>query len=921
METIFGLLIVGYVGYILISKLFSTTNSRNIDERLRALETDLWQLKTRLNKLEGVQIKGQATPFDEEPKVAKAEAEPADDQPTVPIYTYIAESGESNPHAAVFSVSADGETKEQLWTAAAETAGESGTAQGESAGARSNSSSSTPSPWQDYPDEPLPDFLIAAKNWLFGGNTLVRSGIVILFIGVSFLLKYAAEHTSIPIEVRMAAIEIFGIGLLALGWRMRNERTEYAWALQGGGIGILYLSTFAAYKLYQLLSPGATFAILILIALLSAAIAVLQSAMSMAILGFAGGFLAPVFTSTGHGSHIGLFSYYLVLNLAIAAIAYFQSWRGLNVLGFFFTFIIGTIWGAKSYVPEFFASTEPFLVIHFLLFNCIAILYAHRQSTKASDYVDSTLVFGTPIVGFGLQYALLEDSRFGLAYSAVVLGAFYIGLARWLFLRKRDTLEFLAECFLALGIGFATLAIPLALDGRWTSAAWAVEGVGLVWAGLRQERKLPLIAGLLLQLLGAGAFCMGWGLNGYAVTDHQNIFLGVAFIALSGWVCGALINAYRPGQFKLITSLLAVWGWFWWLGSGLTAIDQILPPRLFMHAALVFVAGTSAVLPSVAHKFNWSKLSNLTGFLLPVMAFATFIEFFKVHPCADYGAIGWVAAFAVYCWLLRRGNMPKGIVFRAPLLWLAALLGVKEWRYQMLEHINEALVWHDIGWAIVPASIVAGVCWWQKNRVLDNDGALQSAKTWLGFGCAPLMAFLLLWFVYASLSASGFAAPLPYIPLLNPLDVALTAILLLFLLWQRATATFSYALTQIAPALVGLMGFVLLNGMLLRTLHHWLGTPFEWVAIFTYPEVQMAFTFLWGISAFILMLLAHRRNQRQLWLVGAGLMALVVAKIFLLDLAQRGSIERIVSFIGAGVILLVMGYFAPIPPARQEAEQ
>ncbi|MES2553203.1 MAG: DUF2339 domain-containing protein, partial [Pseudomonadota bacterium] len=309
---------------------------------------------------------------------------------------------------------------------------------------------------------------LAAKNWLFGGNTLVRSGIVILFIGISFLLKYAAEHTQVPIEFRMAGIALSGIGLLALGWHLRTRRPEYSWAIQGGGVGVLYLTIFAALKLYQLIPAGPAFFLLIAVAFLSALIAVLQSAMALAVLGFAGGFLAPILTSSGQGSHVGLFSYYLVLNLGIAFVAFHKSWRPLNVLGFAFTFIIGTLWGAKSYTPELFASTEPFLVIHFLLFTLIAVLYAHRQSTKAGDYVDATLVFGTPIVGFSLQYALLRDSHFGLAYSALALAIFYIALAWWLLTRRRDTLQFLGECFLALGIGFATLTLPLALDGRWT---------------------------------------------------------------------------------------------------------------------------------------------------------------------------------------------------------------------------------------------------------------------------------------------------------------------------------------------------------------------------------------------------------------------------------------------------------------------
>lgn len=764
--------------------------------------------------------------------------------------------------------------------------------------------------------------LIAARNWLFGGNTLVRSGIVILFIGISFLLKYAAEHTYVPIEFRLAAIALAGVALLVLGWRLRVKRTEYSWALQGGGVGILYLTIFAAFKLYELIPANIAFILLIAVAFLSALIAVMQSAIALAVLGFSGGFLAPIFTSTGHGSHISLFSYYLVLNLGITFIAFYKSWRPLNVLGFVFTFVIGSLWGAKSYVPELFASTEPFLIIHFVLFNLIAILYAYRQSTKASDYVDATLVFGTPIVGFSLQYALLHDAHFGLAYSALALAIFYIALAWWTLTRKRETLQFLGECFLALGIGFATLTLPLALDGRWTSAAWAVEGVALVWAGLRQNRSLPLCAGLALQLLGAAAFINGWGLTGYAPAGHQNMFLGVAFIALSGWACGALLNRYRFEKTTYLTSLLAIWGWLWWVGAGFTAIDEFLPHSMFNHIGLLFIAITSLLLPITARSWNWPKLARLSLLLLPCMVIGTFSEFAETHPLANYGWISWPFAFAAQAWLLRQNVIKTGVLMRAPLLWILALIGIMEWKFWLSAYVYEATVWRDIGWAVIPLAIVAAVTYWQTHmQKADAEPAFNNRRAWLWFGCSPLVVFLLGWFALMSLYSSGNPSPLAYIPLLNPLDITLSAILLLLLVWKRYIATsfltnnFAGMLNSIVPPLAGLMGFALLNGMLLRSLHYWAQTPFAWTAIFNYTLVQVSFTFLWGIIALILMLVAHRHVQRNLWIVGAALMGLVVLKLFLLDLAEHGSVERIVSFIGAGLLLLLMGYFAPLPPA------
>jgi uncharacterized membrane protein len=63
----------------------------------------------------------------------------------------------------------------------------------------------------------------------------------------------------------------------------------------------------------------------------------------------------------------------------------------------------------------------------------------------------------------------------------------------------------LVEAFLALGMVFTTLAIPLAFDGRWTSAAWALEGAAIVWVGVRQQRLLARLFGILLQLLAVSS--------------------------------------------------------------------------------------------------------------------------------------------------------------------------------------------------------------------------------------------------------------------------------------------------------------------------------------------------------------------------------------------------------------------------------
>ena len=138
----------------------------------------------------------------------------------------------------------------------------------------------------------------------------------ILFFGVAFLLRFAAERGMLPIEFRLMGTAAAAIGMLGAGWRLRRSHEDYAKAIQGGAVGILYLTIFTAYRLYALIDALPALALMLAVVALSGALAVLQSSPALAALGTTGGFLAPILASTGSGSHVSLFSYYLILTPA-----------------------------------------------------------------------------------------------------------------------------------------------------------------------------------------------------------------------------------------------------------------------------------------------------------------------------------------------------------------------------------------------------------------------------------------------------------------------------------------------------------------------------------------------------------------------------------------------------------------------------
>jgi uncharacterized membrane protein len=131
---------------------------------------------------------------------------------------------------------------------------------------------------------------------------------------------------------------------------------------------------------------------------------------------------------------------------------------------------------------------------------------------------------------------------------------------------------------------------------------------------------------------------------------------------------------------------------------------------------------------------------------------------------------------------------------------------------------------------------------------------------------------------------------------------------------EISTAVPREALFGVSAAL----GFVWANAIVLRTIHHWYGVGWSFDALWHSTLVQAALSLLWAVIALAAMVLANRRAARTGWIAGAALLAVVVVKLFVVDLSRIGGIERIVSFIGVGVLLLAIGYLAPVPPRRKE---
>lgn len=762
------------------------------------------------------------------------------------------------------------------------------------------------------------------RDWLLGGNTLVRAGILVLFFGLAFLARYAVEHALLPPGLRLAGIGAAGLALAGLGWRLRDTRRGYALTLQGGGVAALYLTVFAAFRLYGLLPAGIAFGLMLLMVAVAAWFAVRQDAAALAVIGTAGGFAAPILASTGGGSHVELFAYYALLNAGVLLLAWRRAWRSLNLTGFLFTFAIGLAWGASDYHPWHFATTEPFLILFCLMYVAAALAYAGRHATTLRNPVDGTLVFGVPVVGFGLQAALVYGMPHALAWSAAAVGAFYLLLAAMLQRLRTPALELLVASFIALGIAFLTLAIPLAFDGRWSAAAWALEGAALWWVGLRQQRRLAAASGLLLQagagLLFAADLAQHPDLRTIAVLNSA--FLGTTMIAGAGFISAWLASRQTASAYtRHAGPVLLVWAWLWWLGGAWAEIDTQANTSAQAATQLLLFAASGAAAVALGSRLRWAELQ--LAVVLPalgmLLALARLMGY-GVPPSAQGGWLAWPLALALHVVALRRadGHPARQLLgwTHAAGIWLLALTGAQELG---LRTGATALGsgWKTAAFATPPVLLLAILAW----QAASPHWPLQPwREAYLRRAAAPLAAGLAAWSLLILPLADGSAQPYAYLPLLNPLDLCVAALLGTIAWWlQRARG-------ELAPsALIGLqaglpgLAFISANAALLRGVHHATALPWALPQLLASDTTQTALSLFWAVLGLGLMLLANRRASRPVWLAGAGLMAAVVAKLFLVDMAASGTLTRIVSFIGAGLLLLVVGYFSPLPPRRAAA--
>jgi uncharacterized membrane protein len=459
---------------------------------------------------------------------------------------------------------------------------------------------------------------------VIAGRWFNRIGIVALLIAVSYFLKLAFDNNWIGPSGRVA----IGIALGALmmpwsSWLLGRGYSYFSEGIVALGEATLFLSVWAGCQYYTLYSQDVGFFAMILITAAMAAIALGRDSQRIAVLCLIGGYATPMLVSTGKDHQVVLFTYLLILGAGMLVMGERKDWYSLAPISFIGTQLYYWGWYSEFYhrAPSPLERTTVFATLFFLLFATLPVLRAVKEGVLGELDILVTTVNSFAYVG--ALYALFwPDDRWPFTLLILALAAGHIAVARVLPVAKDGKSALARYIFAGLGLTFATLAIPIRLEGKWITFCLSVEGAILVWSGFRALSGFLRQFGYVLLTISAfrvllfpppaGAFLFNQRFGAYLLLI---VCFGVALWAAREHmeetgsqeknelgIFSVAINVYA-----LVALSLEFWDYF---GKASTQIDSSLAQHLSL-SVLWTVYATVLILVGVQQKsalLRWQAL-------------------------------------------------------------------------------------------------------------------------------------------------------------------------------------------------------------------------------------------------------------------------------------------------------------------------
>lgn len=445
-----------------------------------------------------------------------------------------------------------------------------------------------PEPFQSPSiDPPRPSFIqrFLAENpdleKFIGENLINKIGIAILVAGIGYFVKFAIDQHWIN-EIGRVLIGILAGGLLlGLAHRLRYTFSAFSSVLVAGGLSVLYFTIAIAFSDYKIFSQPVAFMLMVIITGFAVLLSIAYNRPALAVMSLLGGFATPFMVSSGHGNYVVLFTYLLILDGGMLVLAYFKRWPIVHFVAYGFTVLIYGLWLNADVInvpnaPS--VGALGFATAFYGLFMAMNLIYNLKAGTRFKAVDISLLISNTAFyysAGMLILHAVAQEAYQGLFTAGMAVLNFGIATALY---RRAVVDRTLLYLQIGLVITFASLTVPVQLDGNFITMFWALEAVLLLWLAQRSGLALLATGSVLITALMLISLQMDWATL-YLNSPQQvlPILINKAFIT-SLIAIASLAGTYRllPQQTSPIR---------FWIGELPVAMYQRLIGYLFVLVA------------------------------------------------------------------------------------------------------------------------------------------------------------------------------------------------------------------------------------------------------------------------------------------------------------------------------------------------
>ncbi len=263
------------------------------------------------------------------------------------------------------------------------------------------------------------------------GNWLGVVAAICFVFAAAFIIKLSIDSGWLTPERQIGLAVLLGIGLIGAGFALLDADREYSSLLPGAGIIVLYLTVFAAYGLYSIITFEDAIS---LTSLVSGACIWLYTRIRedwYPVTAAVGSYCAPVVLSIGTTSTFTIY-YFLLCSTAFAVISIWVKSRTLTLVSAYLAIMMTAFAGLYLKQDGFIAGM---LALNFLVFAMGTYLYT-RQSLKPLTETESSSFLPLLLFFYAMEYYFIDRMRPGLApwlslgFAAILLGL-YQSAKKW----------------------------------------------------------------------------------------------------------------------------------------------------------------------------------------------------------------------------------------------------------------------------------------------------------------------------------------------------------------------------------------------------------------------------------------------------------------------------------------------------------